>query len=53
MGPWFIFRWDRCGRKGQRCKVLVRGALNSCLVMFEDGWKMVTSKNAVRRVSKA
>jgi hypothetical protein len=34
----YIFRWDRHGRKGQRCVVLVRGTMNSCLVRFEDGY---------------
>jgi hypothetical protein len=26
----YIFRWDRHGRKGQRCVVLVRGTMISC-----------------------
>jgi hypothetical protein len=37
-------------RFGQRCVVLVRGAMNSCLVRFEDGYEVVTSRNYVRRV---
>jgi hypothetical protein len=45
----YIFRWDRHGRKGQRCVVLARGTMNSCLVRFEDGYMMVTSRNALRR----
>lgn len=37
-------------RKGQRCRVLVRGAKNSVLVEFEsDGVRFVTSRYAVRR----
>ena len=43
----YIFRWDRQGRKGQRCVVLTRGTMNSCLVKFEDGYMMVTSRNAL------
>ena len=43
----YIFRWDRHGRKGQRCVVLARGTMNSCLVRFEDGYMMVTSCNAL------
>ena len=39
----YIFRWDRHGRKGQRCIVLARGTMNSCLVRFEDGYTMVTA----------
>jgi len=36
-------------RYGQRCRVLVRGRMNSCLVEFEDGYKVVTSRNYVRK----
>ncbi|HWX36259.1 MAG TPA: hypothetical protein VNZ53_53705 [Steroidobacteraceae bacterium] len=43
----YIFRWDRHGRKGQRCVVLARGTMNSFLVRFEDGYMMVTSRNAL------
>jgi hypothetical protein len=44
----YIFRWDRHGRKGEACKILARGTMNSCLVQFEDGYTMVTSRNALR-----
>ena len=37
-------------RKGQRCRVLVRSAMNSCLVEFEDGYRVVTSRNYMRRI---
>lgn len=36
-------------RKGQPCRVLVLGRLNSCLVEFEDGYRVVTSRNYLRR----
>ena len=36
-------------RFGARCRVLVRGRLNSCLVEFEDGHKVVTSRNYMRK----
>jgi hypothetical protein len=45
----YVFRWDRQGRKGQRCEMLARGTLNSCLVQFADGYRMVTSRNALKR----
>lgn len=45
----YIYRWDRQGRKGQRCNVLARGTMNSCLLIFEDGYRMVTSRNAIRK----
>ena len=44
----YIYRWDRHGRKGQLCLVLARGKMNSCLVRFEDGYTMVTSRNALK-----
>jgi hypothetical protein len=37
------------GRKGQLCRVLVRGKMNSCAVEFEDGFRAVTSRNALRK----
>lgn len=36
-------------RFGHRCAVLVRGRMNSCLVEFEDGQRVVTSRFYVRR----
>jgi len=45
----YIYRWERMGRKGQRCVVLIRGSLNSCLVQFEDGFEAVISRNALRK----
>lgn len=37
-------------RFGERCRVLARGGMNSCLVEFADGYKVVTSRNYVRKV---
>lgn len=40
----------RCvDRKGRRCRVAARGGMNSVLVEFEDGFRVVTSRHAVRR----
>lgn len=36
-------------RFGQFCRVLVRGGMNSALVEFTDGYKVVTSRNYVRK----
>lgn len=36
-------------RYRQACRVLVRGAMNSALVEFCDGYKVVTSRNYLRR----
>jgi hypothetical protein len=46
----YRYAWNRMERKDQRCAVLVRGKMNSCLVEFEDGFQAITSRNAVRRV---
>ena len=37
-------------RKGQRCRVLARGRMNSIKVQFEDGFIVITSRYAVRKV---
>ena len=37
-------------RKGQQCRVLARGKLNSCLVEFADGTRVVTSRWSVRKI---
>lgn len=41
-------------RYGSLCRVLVRGKMNSCLVEFlDDGYRVVTSRNYVRRINNA
>lgn len=35
--------------KGQKCRVLVRGKMNSALIEFEDGFQAVVSRNGMRR----
>ena len=32
-----------------RCKVLARGKMNTCLVEFEDGYRVTTSRNYVMK----
>jgi hypothetical protein len=52
----FVYYWRVRARLperfGQRCAVLARGALNSAMVEFEDGYRVITSRNYVRRVDK-
>ena len=49
----YYYAWNRMGRKGQRCAVLVRAkAMNSCLVQFEDGFGAITSRNAIRKIKQ-
>lgn len=45
----YPYRWDRQGRKSQPCRVFARGTMNSVGVEFADGYRMVTSGNALRR----
>lgn len=45
----YTYRWNRRGRIGRRCIVTARGSMNSCRLEFEDGFKMVTSRNAIAR----
>lgn len=41
-------------RFGQLCRVLVRSKrMNSALVEFEDGYKVITSRNYVRKSPRA
>lgn len=39
-------------RKGETCIVLRRGAKNSALVQFSDGYRAVVSRNSLRKVPK-
>lgn len=50
----YIYAWNprllrTLDRKGQRCRVLVRGKMNSALIEFHDGFRAVVSRNALRR----
>ena len=36
-------------RKGDPCRVVVRGKMNSALIEFEDGHRVITSRNYIRR----
>ncbi len=36
-------------RKGERCRVVARGEMNSAVIEFEDGYRVVTSRNGLRR----
>lgn len=46
----YVFRWNRLDRKDELCYVTARGAMNSCRVEFFDGFKIITSRNAIRLV---
>jgi hypothetical protein len=42
------FRTRLPERKGEVCRVLARGRMNSILVQFPDGHRVITSRYAVR-----
>ena len=46
------WRWKRWlpHRYGQLCRVLAVGKLNSALIQFEDGHKVLSSRYAVRKI---
>jgi hypothetical protein len=53
----YVYAWGPRGglpgamsRKGERCRLLTRGAMNSALVEFQDGHRAVVSRNALRKV---
>jgi hypothetical protein len=54
-----IKRWPKgsalkqLDRKGARCQVIARGAMNSALIEFEDGARAIVSRNALRRAVTA
>jgi len=43
--PWMT----QLDRKGEHCRVLARGTMNSALIQFEDGFRTVVSRNGLRR----
>lgn len=52
-----IYAWGPRGnmpgamsRKNERCRLLARGAMNSALIIFGDGYLAVVSRNALRRI---
>jgi hypothetical protein len=43
-----LHAFDR-DRKGEPCRVIARGSMNSALIEFADGYRTVTSRNGLRR----
>lgn len=50
----YYLAWKNNPRRAElyrrRCRVVARGAMNSVLVEFENGERVVTSRNAVRKL---
>jgi hypothetical protein len=54
----YVYVWGnnpaRAALRGRRCRVLIRSRrFNSCLVEFEDGTLVVSSRNALRREDRS
>lgn len=49
---WYWRKWLP-ERRGQPCRIVAVGRLNSALVQFEDGYLVVTNRRAVRRIRRA
>lgn len=47
---WYWRKWLP-ERHGQPCRVLATGRLNSALVEFADGFRVITSRYAVRKAT--
>lgn len=46
-----VLRWDRYRRKGQRCQIIgAKNGFGEVQVRFEDGYTVVISREALRRV---
>lgn len=50
----YVWHWRKHlpERNGQRCRVLARGKMSSVLVEFEDGYRAVVSRYALRRLQR-
>jgi hypothetical protein len=44
----YTYRWTNGGRQGQQCRLLAVGTMYACLIEFPDGFKMVSTVNALR-----
>lgn len=49
---WYWRKWLP-ERNGQRCRIVAVGKLNSALVEFSDGYRVITNRRAVRRIKAA
>lgn len=50
----YIYYWKNNEKrkllKGRRCRVIVRGDMNSALVEFENGQREIISRSALRKI---
>ena len=53
----YVWRWGTCGgkypklglRKGQKCRMIAKGAMNSAHIEFEDGEQFIASRNGLAK----
>jgi hypothetical protein len=47
----YIWFWKKKlpERKGHNCRIIQRGNMNSILIEFEDGFKVISSRYAIRK----
>jgi hypothetical protein len=49
----YVYAWGnnsmRKGWKDKRCRILISGSMGSCLIEFEDGEQVNTSRRALRK----
>jgi hypothetical protein len=45
----YVYRWNRMDRKGQRCRIVARGKMNTVQIEFEDGFIAFVSGNSLRK----
>ena len=48
---WRIRKWLP-DRFGQRCRILATGSMNSVLLEFEDGFRVVTIRYFIRKIKE-
>ena len=48
----YVWFWKKrlAERKGQRCRLLAVGALNSVALEFDDGFRVITDRRGIRRI---
>jgi len=39
-------------RKDRKCRVLAKGSMNSVLIEFEDGYKVIASRYAIKPIKR-
>lgn len=48
----YVWSWKKRlpERKGQRCRLLAAGALNSVALAFDNGFRVITDRRGIRRI---